>query len=77
MKKLLLVSACALAISATSVVAQSVGKRERTTTGQAGGNSYCLQTSPGPGDCKYASLKQCQAAMSGTGGTCVRNTGPR
>jgi len=42
MKKLLLVSACALAISATGVMAQSAGKRERTTTGQAGGNSYCL-----------------------------------
>ncbi|WP_184090528.1 DUF3551 domain-containing protein [Afipia massiliensis] len=31
----------------------------------------------GPGDCKYTSLKQCQAALSGTVGTCVRNNAPR
>lgn len=77
MQKLLFVSACALAISANSVMAQSPEKRDRATTGQAGSYSYCLQTAPGPGDCKYTSLKQCQAAMSGTVGTCVKNAGPR
>lgn len=38
---------------------------------------YCLKTSIGPGDCKYSSYKQCQAALSGTQGDCVRNNGPR
>jgi hypothetical protein len=38
---------------------------------------YCLRTSAGPGDCRFSSFKQCQAASSGVGGTCVRNRGPR
>ena len=38
---------------------------------------YCLKSSVGPGDCKYNSYRQCQAALSGTTGTCVRNSGPR
>ncbi|WP_424631618.1 DUF3551 domain-containing protein [Bradyrhizobium sp. SYSU BS000235] len=38
---------------------------------------YCLKSSPGPGDCKYQTYKQCQAAMSGINATCVRNYGPR
>lgn len=77
MMRFVLVGACTLAISATSALAQSTSKREKATTGQAGGYTYCLQTSPGPGDCKYTSLKQCQAALSGTVGTCVRNNAPR
>ncbi len=77
MVKSIFVTTCVLAISATSALAQNPGKREKTTTGQASGYTYCLQTSPGPGDCKYTSLKQCQAALSGTVGTCVQNNGPR
>ncbi len=38
---------------------------------------YCLKNSPGPGDCKYSSYRQCMASASGTGATCVRNYGPR
>lgn len=67
---------CILALAATAVSAQT-SKRERATTGQAGGYSYCLRTSAGPGDCKYHSFEQCQAALSGTLGSCVRNVGPR
>lgn len=79
MKKLLLVSACALTILATGdAMAQTVGKRERATTGQSSsGSSYCLKTDIGPGDCKYQTMQQCQAALSGTGGDCVKNVGPR
>ncbi|MBV5270089.1 MAG: DUF3551 domain-containing protein [Afipia sp.] len=38
---------------------------------------YCLKNSPGPGDCKYSSYRQCKASASGTGAICVRNYGPR
>jgi hypothetical protein len=48
-----------------------------TNSAEAGGYRYCLKTSPGPGDCKYQNYKQCKASMSGTGGTCIRNYGPR
>jgi len=65
-------------IAISSTAASAEGRRERTTTGQAtNGYSYCLRTSPGPGDCKYASFQQCQAALSGRDGECVRNVGPR
>ena len=77
MTNLLLASACALAISATGVMAQSSTKQDRATTGQAGGYTYCLKTSVGSGDCKYKTLQQCQAAMSGTNGDCVKNIGSR
>ncbi len=48
-------------------------------SGAADAKSYkfCLKTSPGSGDCKSQTYKQCQAAMSGTEGTCVKNYGPR
>jgi hypothetical protein len=77
MLKSVFVTTCILLISATNVMAQGTGKREKAITGQAGGYAYCLQTSPGPGDCKYTSLQQCQAALSGTVGTCVKNNGAR
>ncbi len=77
MIKLAFVGTCAIALVCTSAMAQSTSKRERATTGQAGGYSYCLRTAAGPGDCKYRNLEQCQAAQAGTLGTCVRNTGPR
>jgi len=49
-----------------------------TTTGaDARGYRYCLKSSPGPGDCKYKSYRQCKAAASGINATCVRNYGPR
>ncbi|WP_424631592.1 DUF3551 domain-containing protein [Bradyrhizobium sp. SYSU BS000235] len=38
---------------------------------------YCLRTSAGPGDCRFSTFKQCRAASSGIGGTCIRNRGPR
>lgn len=77
MKKLLFASACLMAISGSSAMAQNSGAGDRATTGQAGSYAYCLQTGPGPGDCKYTTMQQCQAAMSGTAGNCVRNVGPR
>lgn len=43
----------------------------------ARGYKYCLKNSPGPGDCKYSSYRQCMASASGTGAICVRNYGPR
>jgi hypothetical protein len=43
---------------------------------EARGYRYCLKTSAGPGDCKYGSYRQCKAAASGTGASCVRNYGP-
>lgn len=48
-----------------------------TTGAEARGYKYCLKNSPGPGDCKYSSYRQCQAAASGTVATCVLNYGPR
>lgn len=77
MIRFLLVTACLVVILATSAMAQSNSQREKKTTGQTSGYAYCLQTSPGPGDCKYTSLQQCQAALSGIDGTCVKNNGPR
>lgn len=47
------------------------------TTADARGYRYCLKSSPGPGDCKYSSYRQCKAAASGLNATCVRNYGPR
>lgn len=44
---------------------------------EARGYSYCLKSSPGPGDCKYSSYRQCMAAASGLNAICVRNYGPR
>lgn len=43
----------------------------------ARGYKYCLKSSPGPGDCKYSSYRQCMASASGLNATCVRNYGPR
>jgi hypothetical protein len=34
---------------------------------------FCLLTGPGPGDCKYTSYAQCQAAAFGTGFICQPN----
>ncbi|HEX7883533.1 MAG TPA: DUF3551 domain-containing protein [Afipia sp.] len=48
-----------------------------TTGADARQYKYCLKSSPGPGDCKYSSYQQCQAAASGINATCVRNYGPR
>ena len=35
---------------------------------------YCLLTGPGPGDCKYTTYAQCQAAALGTGYICQPNS---
>jgi Protein of unknown function (DUF3551) len=35
---------------------------------------YCLKNSAGPGDCKYTSYAQCEAAASGINGYCEENT---
>lgn len=43
----------------------------------ARGYKYCLKSSPGPGDCKYSSYRQCMASASGLNAICVRNYGPR
>lgn len=48
-----------------------------TRDAEARGYRYCLKSSPGPGDCKYSSYRQCKAAASGLNATCVRNYGPR
>lgn len=42
-------------------------------TAYAAQNAYCLKTSEGPGDCKYATYAQCAAALSGAGGVCQKN----
>ncbi|WP_083875143.1 DUF3551 domain-containing protein [Afipia broomeae] len=68
---------CLLSLATTGALAEKSAKRERVTTGQAGGYAYCLRTAEGPGDCNYQSYAQCQAALSGIEGTCVRNAGPR
>lgn len=47
------------------------------TAAEARNYAYCLKSSPGPGDCKYNSYRQCQAAASGLNASCVRNYGPR
>lgn len=43
----------------------------------ARGYRYCLKSSPGPGDCKYSSYRQCMASASGLNAVCVRNYGRR
>jgi hypothetical protein len=48
-----------------------------TSAEAARGARYCLKNSPGPGDCKYSSYRQCMASASGTSAICVRNYGPR
>ena len=65
--RIFIIAAASLAIA---FVAASTGAEAR-------GYGYCLKNSPGPGDCKYTSYRQCQAAASGTGALCVRNYGPR
>lgn len=64
----------AFLIAAAALVAASL---MGTTGADARGYRYCLKSSPGPGDCKYTSYRQCQAAASGLNATCVRNYGPR
>jgi hypothetical protein len=76
MKKLLFAGALAAAMTGPAL-AQNTAKPDGTTTGQAGGYAFCLKNSAGPGDCKYQTMAQCQAAMSGTNSECVRNVGPR
>lgn len=34
---------------------------------------FCRKTEAGAGDCRYDSLEQCQAAVSGTSGYCQPN----
>lgn len=34
---------------------------------------FCRKTEGGPGDCRYDTLEQCQAALSGTPGFCQPN----
>lgn len=53
------------ALAATSVL----------TTGAARADQpFCLKTGAGPGDCKYDSYAECQAAASGIYGICQPNT---
>lgn len=65
MKTLLIV----MALAATSFA--FIGQAD------ARGYKYCLKSSPGPGDCKYSSYRQCMASASGLNAICVRNYGPR
>ncbi|CAN5196805.1 hypothetical protein BH10PSE10_BH10PSE10_12780 [soil metagenome] len=62
--------AIAAASLAIAFIAASHGAEARSY-------AYCLKNSPGPGDCKYTSYRQCKASASGTGAICVRNYGPR
>lgn len=48
-----------------------------TGQAEARGYRYCLKSSPGPGDCRYSSYRQCMASASGLNAVCVRNYGPR
>jgi hypothetical protein len=59
------------------MVAAILGTIAAVGAAEARGYPYCLKTSPGPGDCKYKTYRQCEAARSGQFGTCVRNYGPR
>ena len=34
---------------------------------------FCRKAEAGPGDCRYSTLEQCQAAVSGTSGYCQPN----
>lgn len=34
---------------------------------------FCRKAEAGPGDCRYDTLEQCQAAVSGTSGYCQPN----
>jgi hypothetical protein len=45
------------------------------SSAQARQEAYCLKTSAGPGDCKYSSFAQCEAARSGVDGACQKNPG--
>lgn len=60
-----------------ATLALVVGLIAAATAVEARSGKYCLKNSPGPGDCKYSSYRQCQASASGTGAICVRNYGPR
>ncbi|MEH2513472.1 hypothetical protein V1291_004826 [Nitrobacteraceae bacterium AZCC 1564] len=40
---------------------------------QAQNYAWCLVSGPGPGDCSYATRRECQASASGTGYYCQRN----
>lgn len=62
-----LIAAASLAIASLVAV----------TNADARGYKYCLKSSPGPGDCKYSSYRQCMASASGLNAICVRNYGPR
>lgn len=44
------------------------------TTAQARDYPFCRRGEGGPGDCKYDTYEQCQAAVSGTSGYCQPNT---
>jgi len=48
-----------------------------SSAAEARSYQYCLKNSPGPGDCKYSTYRQCMASASGTRAICVRNYGPR
>lgn len=65
--KTLLIAAMALAVTSLAATRDAEARNYR----------YCLKSSPGPGDCKYSSYRQCKAAASGLNATCVRNYGPR
>lgn len=62
------------AVAASSLVIALIAAM---TGAEARSYQYCLKNSPGPGDCRYSSYRQCQAAASGTSATCVRNYGQR
>lgn len=53
------------ALAATSVLNTGAAKADQP---------FCLKTGAGPGDCKYDSYAECQAAASGIYGTCQPNT---
>ena len=61
------------------LIAMALATTSFVFTGQADarGYKYCLKSSPGPGDCKYSSYRQCMASASGQDAICVRNQSRR
>jgi hypothetical protein len=60
-----MMTASAVALSTLAFVAMA------TSAAQAG--EYCNTNTSGMRGCGFSSLEQCQAAMSGIGGTCARD----
>ncbi|CAN5256530.1 hypothetical protein BH10PSE10_BH10PSE10_14410 [soil metagenome] len=62
MPKILLMIAASLAVSVFGVAPSA-----------AYDYPFCRKAEGGPGDCRYTTMEQCQAAVSGTPGFCQPN----